>query len=375
MSVSTIHVEPTATGRWIVRHDKEHDSLSEHDNATDAQRIACDLAHREGASAVLLHDRYARVHRVPIDCPASPKHRHRPSPTFAFPRSSRSRICAIHPTSSLRIHIAVAVITRERCYRVESHARPCRAARRRTCRSRALVPGALALAGAAWARGSADMHCGPDGCRDTPRACCSHGETTGRARHCRRAVGSPQAAIGAAPAPGSASLQAGPRRPAARAFNSVVCVVAGVPTDEAARYQAARLASPGGNVERVSAAQLTRDGQYVLAARQLRPTRRRSQCRGLRGCATRSHPDPDRSQVSAGNRGDGHDRRARRRLARAQRGVGNCRIASGRAWRDSHAPGRASIRSRAPARHHCERRRRSRRHRVGSARDRRAAPA
>ena len=73
MSVSTIHVEPTATGRWIVRHDNERDSLSEHDNATDAQHVACDLAHREGASVVLLHDRYARVHHVPIDGPASTK--------------------------------------------------------------------------------------------------------------------------------------------------------------------------------------------------------------------------------------------------------------------------------------------------------------
>ena len=86
-----------------------------------------------------------------------------------------------------------------------------------------------------------------------------------------------------APSPVSASLQAGPaaahlaarnpyagrrhderRAETARTFNSVVCVVAGVPTDEAARYQAARLASPGGNVELVSAAQVTRDGQYVL---------------------------------------------------------------------------------------------------------------
>src|SRR4051812_27819860 len=42
-------------------------------------------------------------------------------------------------------------------------------------------------------------------------------------------------------------------------FNSVVCAVTGAPTDEAARYQAAMLASPGA-VELVPAAQLTRDG-------------------------------------------------------------------------------------------------------------------
>jgi hypothetical protein len=67
MPAATIHVEPTATGRWIVRHGNELESLSEHDSATDAQRVACELAHLEGTSAVLLHDRYARVHRMPIE--------------------------------------------------------------------------------------------------------------------------------------------------------------------------------------------------------------------------------------------------------------------------------------------------------------------
>jgi hypothetical protein len=41
-------------------------------------------------------------------------------------------------------------------------------------------------------------------------------------------------------------------------FKSVICAVAGGPADEAARHQAATLASPGGTVEVVSAAQLTR---------------------------------------------------------------------------------------------------------------------
>jgi hypothetical protein len=61
---STIHVEPTSTGRWIVRLDDERESLSEHESATDAERAARDLAQHEGAEDVLLHDRYARVHRV-----------------------------------------------------------------------------------------------------------------------------------------------------------------------------------------------------------------------------------------------------------------------------------------------------------------------
>jgi Uncharacterized protein conserved in bacteria (DUF2188) len=73
MPASTIHVEPTTAGRWIVRHDNEREALSEHDSATDAQRIACHLAHIEGASAVLLHDRYARVHRLPTEGLATAK--------------------------------------------------------------------------------------------------------------------------------------------------------------------------------------------------------------------------------------------------------------------------------------------------------------
>ncbi len=66
MSASTIHVEPTPAGRWTVRHDDERNALSEHGSATDAQRVACDLAQIEGASRVLLHDRYSRVHYVPV---------------------------------------------------------------------------------------------------------------------------------------------------------------------------------------------------------------------------------------------------------------------------------------------------------------------
>ena len=69
MPAATIHVEPTAAGRWIVRHDNERESLSEHDSATDAQRVACDLARIEGAPAIVLHDRYARVHRLPCGPP------------------------------------------------------------------------------------------------------------------------------------------------------------------------------------------------------------------------------------------------------------------------------------------------------------------
>jgi hypothetical protein len=64
MSGSTIHVEPTSTGRWTVRHEGAAESLSDHGDANDAQRVARDLAQHEGASSVLLHDCYGRVHSV-----------------------------------------------------------------------------------------------------------------------------------------------------------------------------------------------------------------------------------------------------------------------------------------------------------------------
>ena len=64
MPTPTIHVEPTSTGRWTVRHDGARESLSDHGDANDAQRVARDLAQSEGASLVLLRDCYGRVHPV-----------------------------------------------------------------------------------------------------------------------------------------------------------------------------------------------------------------------------------------------------------------------------------------------------------------------
>ena len=67
VSASTVHVEPNVKGRWIVRHEDELEPLSEHESATEAKRVACELAQLEGASLVLLRDRYARVHHVRAD--------------------------------------------------------------------------------------------------------------------------------------------------------------------------------------------------------------------------------------------------------------------------------------------------------------------
>jgi hypothetical protein len=66
MPASTIHVEPNSTGRWIVRHEDAREPLSEHESATDAERAARALAEHEDASFVLLHDRYARIHELPV---------------------------------------------------------------------------------------------------------------------------------------------------------------------------------------------------------------------------------------------------------------------------------------------------------------------
>ena len=70
MSASTVHVEPGPKGRWVVRYEDDREPLSEHDSATEAKRVACELAHREGTSLVLLRDRYARIHHVRVERPA-----------------------------------------------------------------------------------------------------------------------------------------------------------------------------------------------------------------------------------------------------------------------------------------------------------------
>jgi hypothetical protein len=67
-SASTVHVEPNPKGRWIVRREDEREPLSEHESATEATHIARELAQLEGASLVLLHDRYTRIHHLHGDC-------------------------------------------------------------------------------------------------------------------------------------------------------------------------------------------------------------------------------------------------------------------------------------------------------------------
>jgi hypothetical protein len=55
----TLHVVADARGRWRVLEDDEQTApLSEHTNATEAERAAW----RHGADSVLVHDRYGRTH-------------------------------------------------------------------------------------------------------------------------------------------------------------------------------------------------------------------------------------------------------------------------------------------------------------------------
>lgn len=65
MPTSIVHVEPNSRGRWIVRQEGDPEPLSEHESASEAERVARDVVRLEDTALVLLHDRYARVH--PLD--------------------------------------------------------------------------------------------------------------------------------------------------------------------------------------------------------------------------------------------------------------------------------------------------------------------
>ena len=63
MPAQNIHVEPRGWS-WLVRREGDVGPLSEHGDATEATREACERARRAETALVLVHDRYARVHRV-----------------------------------------------------------------------------------------------------------------------------------------------------------------------------------------------------------------------------------------------------------------------------------------------------------------------
>jgi Uncharacterized protein conserved in bacteria (DUF2188) len=59
-----LHVEPTASGRWVVCYEHHKQPLSDHPTANEAQGSAQRRARTESIAVVLLHDRYARVHEI-----------------------------------------------------------------------------------------------------------------------------------------------------------------------------------------------------------------------------------------------------------------------------------------------------------------------
>ena len=69
MPASTIHIEPNPTGRWAVRRGDEREARSEHESATEAERAARELAADLDGVALVLHDRYSRIHRLRTERP------------------------------------------------------------------------------------------------------------------------------------------------------------------------------------------------------------------------------------------------------------------------------------------------------------------
>jgi hypothetical protein len=63
---SEIHVEPSATGHWVVCYAHGRPPLSDHLTASDAAACAQRRARTEGIQRVILHDCYTRVHEVPV---------------------------------------------------------------------------------------------------------------------------------------------------------------------------------------------------------------------------------------------------------------------------------------------------------------------
>jgi hypothetical protein len=55
-----IHVLPHERGSWRVQREGDDRPLSEHDSETEAERAAA----AAGASEIIVHDRYGRLHRA-----------------------------------------------------------------------------------------------------------------------------------------------------------------------------------------------------------------------------------------------------------------------------------------------------------------------
>ena len=62
----SIHVVPGNSGGWSVHAAGELEPACVHPDATEAQRAARRIAARCGADAVVVHDRYHRLHVTPV---------------------------------------------------------------------------------------------------------------------------------------------------------------------------------------------------------------------------------------------------------------------------------------------------------------------
>ena len=61
-----VHVVPGRRGVWVVRTTDADSAVSLHGSVTEAEHAAHRYAHSCGATDVVVHDRYARVHSSPV---------------------------------------------------------------------------------------------------------------------------------------------------------------------------------------------------------------------------------------------------------------------------------------------------------------------
>ena len=60
----SLHIEPTADGRWAVRYEHGERTLSDHLTANEAKFFAKQRARREGIAGIVVHDAYLNVHEL-----------------------------------------------------------------------------------------------------------------------------------------------------------------------------------------------------------------------------------------------------------------------------------------------------------------------
>ena len=67
LTENSVQVVPGRKGVWTVRGVDDAAAASVHASATEAERAAHDYARVRGATQVVLHDRYARLHVAAVD--------------------------------------------------------------------------------------------------------------------------------------------------------------------------------------------------------------------------------------------------------------------------------------------------------------------